>query len=136
MTGVQTCALPIFTGDGRTIIENTSNVTWRDNIVIAAPGVPVVREIYRSGTTNGTVYSNNLFFGSNIWQYRSNNNPWDNPTNYNSVAAWTTARGGSVSNSQTGNPTLDAQYRPRAGSAAINRASDGKNIGAAETVVA
>jgi hypothetical protein len=122
------------TGDGRTVQENTFNVTWRDNIVISAPGVPVVREIYRSGTNNGTSYLNNLFFGSNIWQYRSNNNPWDNPTSYNSVAAWTTARGGSVSNSRTGDPLLDSQYRPRAGSDAIGRASDGKNIGAAETV--
>lgn len=124
------------TGDGRTINENTSNVTWRDNLVISPANVPCVREIYRSGTTNGTSYANNLFFGSTIWQYRSNNDPWSNPTSYNSVAAWTSARGGGVSSSRTGDPTLDSQYRPRAGSDAIGRASDGKNIGAAETTVA
>jgi hypothetical protein len=129
-----------FTLQGTPNNQKVSNLDIRDNIVVCQGSDPFVVERSGNGNAN-TNWRNNLWYNPNSprWGFlggtdgASNSTFWNNPTFYTTLQAWSSARGGLVTNNVTGNPNLNSSNVPQSGSPAINAATDGTDIGKEQT---
>lgn len=122
----------VQTGDGRTVNEGVSGVTFDSNIVFCENSVPVVIDRSRFGY-NTNAFLRNCFYGG-PFHYRGDSSVWSNPTSYANAAAFLAARGAGVSGSVEANPQMVAPASGNialaAGSPCLGAGVDGSNIGA------
>lgn len=129
-----------FTLQGTPNNQKVSNLDIRDNIVVCQGSDPFVVERSGNGNAN-TNWRNNLWYNPNSprWGFlggtdgASNSTFWNTPTFYTTLQAWSSARGGLVTNNLTSNPNLNSSNVPQSGSPAINAATDGTDIGKEQT---